>query len=222
MNSAIHALLGGKSWKAYCISLPRCTERRERFEAWATSIDLSFTFWDAIDKHDLHNPIQGCLVANKLSLGATACRKSYESLFSHILSQSQPLDYVFLLEDDAGFKSKSWNDLLFFLQAVQTSKPTWDILQFGFGTMTGVELHLLHRKVPPGIFQANFTDQTHANLYTRNAILHIQTLVNDPTYTSSPIDGVILKYIQKKKGKVLAPSVSIIEQTDTISYIQQN
>jgi GR25 family glycosyltransferase involved in LPS biosynthesis len=220
MNSLLTAVLHGKSWKAYCISLPRCTDRRQRFQAWADSIDLSFTFWDATDKQSLPSGTQGCLVANKVSLGATACRKSYELLFSHILSH--PVDYVFILEDDAGFKSKTWNHLIEFLRGIQLSKPNWDILQFGFGTMTGVELHLLYRKIPPGIFQANFTDQTHANLYTRDAIIQIQSFLQEPTYTSSPIDGIILKYIQKKKAKVLAPSVSILEQTDTISYIQQN
>lgn len=219
MNVALDKLLNGKSWKAYCISLPRCTERREHFQMWADSIGLPFSFWDATDKQTLSTSTQGCIVANHISLGATACRISYERLFTHILSEK--IDYAFILEDDAGFKSKSWNDLLTFLQGVQRSRPNWDILQFGFGTMTGVELHLLQRKIPPGIYQANFTDQTHANLYTRNAIIHLQSFLHDAAYKTSPIDGVILKTIQKQKIKVIAPTVSIIEQTDTISYIQQ-
>ena len=64
-------------WKAYCISLPRCIERRQRFTAWAQEIGLTFQFWDAVDKRSLDQAT--ILSGGELSMGATACRLSHEA-----------------------------------------------------------------------------------------------------------------------------------------------
>ena len=203
-------------WKAYCISLPRCIERRERFTKWASENQLEFTFWDAVDKQNI---LQATVVSgNQMSLGATACRLSHEALWKYCLEDTA-IQYFFLLEDDAGFKQKSLEDLQRFLEGVSKVSKPWSILQFGFGTMTGSELHLLSRRVPPGIFQVDFCDQTHAILYTRQAIQDMLELSQNPAYKTRPSDGLLLTYVQKKKGYVVAPQTSILEQTDTISYI---
>ena len=207
-------------WKAYCISLPRCLERRERFTQWAQENALRFTFWDAIDKQTLSHPT--VLSANQLSLGATACRLSHEALWQHCLLQDKTVQYFFILEDDAGFKQKSLEDLKRFLEGITKITKPWSILQFGFGTMTGSEVHLMSKRVPPGIFQVDFCDQTHAILYTRQAIQDMLDLSQNPAYQTRPSDGLLLTYVQKKKGNVYAPATSIIEQTDTISYISNN
>ena len=203
-------------WKAYCISLPRCTERRERFLHWTETIGLTCSFWDAVDKRELQTPT--VLSGNQLSLGATACRLSHEALWKYCLKDPST-KYFFIFEDDAGFKSKTLVHLIKFLQDIQRVNKPWDILQFGFGTMTGTELHLLSKRVPPGIFQVNFCDQTHALLYTRKAIQGMLLLSQDERYKTSPSDGLLLHYVQKKKGIVFAPAQSIIEQTDSVSII---
>ncbi len=203
-------------WKAYCISLPRCTERRERFTKWASENQLSFTFYDAVDKQTLSHAT--VLSGNQMSLGATACRLSHEALWKHCL-EDKTTQYFFILEDDAGFRQKTVDDLKRFLEGVSKISKPWSILQFGFGTMTGSDLHLLSRRVPSGIFQVDFCDQTHAVLYTRQAIQDMLDLSENPAYRTRPSDGLLLTYVQKKKGYVVAPQTSILEQTDTISYI---
>jgi hypothetical protein len=203
-------------WKAYCISLPRCTERRQRFAQWAGDNQLTFSFWDAVDKQTLSYPT--VISGNQLSLGATACRQSHEALWKHCL-QEKDIRFFFLLEDDAGFHSKGLEDLKGFLEGVTKTGKAWSALQFGFGTMTGSDLHLMSKRIPPGIFQVDFCDQTHAILYTRQAIQQMLELSQNPLYATRPSDGLLLTFVQKKKGIVLAPASLIIEQTDTISYI---
>lgn len=202
-------------WKAYCISLRRCTERRERFSKWAQEVGLTFTFWDAVDKRDLDDAV--VISGNQPSLGATACRLSHEEIWAYCLQEKTP--YVFILEDDAGFASKTLDDFKIFLEGVKQSKKSWSALQFGFGTMTGAELHLLSKRIPAGIYQTDFCDQTHAILYTRQAIQDMLQLAKEQKFRTRPSDGLFLTYIQKKKGIVLCPKTSIVEQTDTISYI---
>lgn len=204
-----------KPWKAYCISLSRCTERREKFSRWAQESGLTFTFWDAVDKRDIDDAT--VISGNTLSLGATACRLSHEEVWAHCLKENIP--YVFILEDDAGFQSKTLDDFRVFLEGVKQSRKSWSALQFGFGTMTGSELHLISKRVPPGIYQTDFCDQTHAILYTRQAVQHMILLAQEQKFKTRPSDGLLLTYIQKKKGIVLCPKTSIIEQTDTISFI---
>lgn len=204
-------------WKAYCISLPRCTDRRERFTRWATEISLPFTWWDAVDKQTL--PQATVLSGNQLSLGATACRLSHEALWKHCLEEDKDMQFFFLFEDDAGFKTKESSQLLTFLNQIQQGSPRWDILTFGFGTMTGSDLHLLSKRYPPGVLQVTFCDQTHAILYTRRALEEMLSLSKDPRYQTRPSDGLLLTYVLKKKGIVLAPKTSLIEQTDTVSFI---
>lgn len=218
MDSLLTASLH-QPWKAYCISLPRCTERREQFTQWAKGVGLSFTFWDAVDKRNLVTPT--VLSANVMSLGATACRLSHEDLWAHCL-QDKETKYFFILEDDAGFKSQGLQDVQAFLEGVKKAPTPWSALQFGFGTMTGSELHLLSKRVPPGIFQVNFCDQTHAILYTRQAVEAMLELSRNPAFLTRPSDGLLLTFVQKKKGCVLAPARSIIEQVDTISYISSS
>jgi hypothetical protein len=207
-------------WKDNCISLPRCIERRQRFTRWATDNRLSFSFWDAVDKQTLLYPT--VVSANQLSLGATACRQSHEALWQHCLTQDKSIQYFFLLEDDAGFKQKSMEDLKRFLEGISKISKPWSILQFGFGTMTGSELHLLSKRVPPGIFQVDFCDQTHAILYTRQAVQDMLNLSQNPAYQTRPSDGLLLTYLQKRKGTVYAPQNSILEQTDSVSYISNS
>jgi hypothetical protein len=178
---------------------------------------MPFSFWDAVDKRDLTQAT--VLSGNQLSLGATACRMSHEALWRHCLEKEKETQFFFIFEDDAGFKTKGVQELLTFFKQIQQSSARWDLLQLGFGTMTGTELHLLSKRVPPGIFQASFCDQTHALLYTRKAIHEMLSLSTDPRYQTRPSDGLLLTYSLKKKGIILAPRTSLIEQTDTVSMI---
>ncbi len=204
-------------WKAYCISLPRCQDRRDRFRQWATTHQLPFTFWDAVDKRTLTTAT--VFSGNSMSLGATGCRLSHEALWHHCLAEDKTTQCFFILEDDAGFKQKSLKDMKQFLDGVSKVKNPWSLVQLGFGTMTGSELHRLSKRVPPGIFKVDFSDQMHAVLYTRQAIQDLLHLAENPSYQKQPSDGLLLTYILKKKGNVYAPAESIVEQTDTISYI---
>ncbi len=221
MDNLLNIFLKGKSWKAYCISLPRCVERREKFTSFAKEIGLTFTFWDAFDKNNLKKEDCNILIGTKISKGATACRRSHEQLWTHIL-QNDKNEFFFIFEDDAGFRKKTMKDIQIFLDGVSKVKKQWSAIQFGFGTMTGSELHLLSKQVPRNIFQADFIDQTHAILYTRKSIQEILVLSKDSKFNTRPSDGLLLSLIQKKNGIILSPETSIIEQVDTISYISQN
>lgn len=222
MDKLLSTFCQGKPWKAYCISLPRCEERRKRFTEWANVNGLTFTFWDAFDKLNLTE--EDCAkrqvnVAGKPSKGALACRISYEKLWDHVLEQDKGIPYIFIFEDDAGFINKSFADLEKFLNNVASANENWLAIQFGFGTMTGTQLGLLKPGVSKNIFRADFIDQTHAILYKRSAIRELKNLSDNQRYRTRPADGLFLAMVQQRKGVVLCPSESIIEQTDPVSYI---
>lgn len=208
-----------RSWKAYCINLPRCTERRATFSEWAANIGLSFTFWDAIDKNDLADSDCHVKVGNFISKGATACRRSHEALWRHILDKETAVEYVFIFEDDAGFTDKSVADLKRFFTDVKRLQTNWSILQLGFGTMEGMELSLLSRRNPPGIHRVLFSDEIHALFLKREAVIELEKLSRDPKYKTSTADALFLFFLHRGRGIILAPTESIIRQVDTVSYI---
>ena len=211
-------------WKAYCISLPRCQERRTTFSHWAQEIGLTFTFWDAFDKQNLTSAqfeSKKVLVGNEFSKGATACRISHESLWHHIVLHEPHLQTILIFEDDAGFRSKTIAEFKQFFLNIKKLKKSWSILQLGFGTMTGSDLHLFSSRNPPDIFQVDFCDQTHAMVYKKDAIEKIFTLAQTEKYKTRPSDGLLLAFIQKRIGIVYAPRTSIVEQVDTVSYISE-
>lgn len=222
MDAILNHLCEGKPWKAYCISLPRCEERRQRFTVWASQHGLTFTFWDAFDKRNLteeessKRPIN---VAGKPSSGALACRISYEKLWDYILQNDTGIPNIFILEDDAGFLTKSLEDFGSFSKNIVSLKEKWLAIQFGFGTMTGTQMSLLRPGVSKNIFRVDFSDQTHAILYKRSSIRELKRLSELPRYRTRPADGLLLALIQERKGPIFCPAESIIEQTDSISYI---
>ncbi len=223
MDTLFSALLPSP-WKAYCISLPRCTERRETFSKWAHENGLTFTFWDAFDKREMGPETftsKRVLVGQVYCKGATACRISHESLWTHILTNEPTLQSIVIFEDDAGFGSNKLDDLRVFLEGSKKI-PNWAILQLGFGTMTGSELSLLSNRYPPKVYQTNFCDQTHAMIYKRDALLKMNELAKNPQFQTRPSDGLLLAFIHKKQGIVLAPERSILVQTDSISYISKD
>ena len=205
-------------WKAYCINLPRCTERRATFSTWAADIGLTFTFWDAVDKNDLADSECQVKVGAAVSKGATACRRSHEALWRHILEEKD-LKYVFIFEDDAGFTDKSITDLKRFFTDVKRSSLEWSILQLGFGTMEGVDLSLLSVRNPPGIHRVLFSDETHALFLKRSAVIQLEALSRDPKYVTNTADSLLWFFLHKRRGTILAPTKSIITQVDSVSYI---
>jgi GR25 family glycosyltransferase involved in LPS biosynthesis len=222
MDSLFNTVFGEGKWKAYCINLERATERKTKFQEFAKQYNLTFSFWNATDKLDLSKKVlekRGCLVADNVSSGATACRMSYERLIKHIIDNELYYSYFIIFEDDCGFLKKTFQHLEIFISEVMRSKTPWSILQLGFGTMTGIELNLISKRVPPNIMKAEFTDQTHAMIYTRDTLLHLDVHSQDPKYLHSPWDGLLLHYILRKKGIILTPKTSILEQVDTVSFI---
>ena len=222
MDKIINTFCQGKPWKAYCISLPRCIERRQRFSDWANQNGLTFTFWDAFDKRELTE--EDCQkrqvnVAGIPSKGALACRISYEKLWTHILEKDNGIPNIFILEDDAGFRSKKLEDFETFLKSLTFTNEKWIAVQFGFGTMSGTQMGLLKPGVSKNIYRADFIDQTHAILYKRSTIRELKALSDNPRYRTRPADGLFLALVQQRKGAVFCPAESIIEQTDTVSYI---
>jgi GR25 family glycosyltransferase involved in LPS biosynthesis len=222
MDRLLTKFCGGKPWKAYCISLPRCDERRKRFSAWASENRLTFQYWDAFDKKNLTDEIctqRQVNVAGQPSKGALACRISYEQLWNSILEKDAGIPNIFILEDDAGFLKKNLADFETFLNRLASTNESWMAVQFGFGTMTGTQLSLLKPGVSQNIFRVDFSDQTHAILYKRSAIRELKALSENPRYRTRPADGLVLAMIQQRKGAIYAPSESILEQVDPISYI---
>ena len=88
--------------------------------------------------------------------------------------------------------------------------------------MTGTQLSLLRAGVSKNIFRLDFSDQTHAILYKRSAIRELKALSENPRYKTRPADGLVLALIQQRKGVVFSPAESIIQQTDSISYISSD
>lgn len=224
MDSALNTLAGGKRWAAYCMSLPSASEARETFTKWAQDNGLTFQFWDAIPASTLtHTDISnnGVQVSwGKIDANATAWRLSHMSLWNHILQSELDLEYVFILEDTAGYLRANKQIFTAYTQAIHQSRPEWSIVQFGFGTMTGLELNLFQRRVPPGIFRVDSTDQTHALFYDRDAIQDMFALGQDEKYRSRPVDGLLMAFIQKKKGHILAPKTAIIERVQALPKIE--
>ena len=108
MNKILNELVGENNWKAFCISLERCQERRANFSNWANDVDLSFQFWNATDKNTLEEAF--VKVNNILNLGATACSLSHYHLYKYLL-KTYDCKYFFILEDDCGFKNSNKQEL---------------------------------------------------------------------------------------------------------------
>ena len=211
---------GRYKWKAYCISLKRCTERRNNFTEWANNVGLSFEFFDAIDKNNLTEETldsKGVIVGKETIPGATACRLSHEAIYDIALKDGT--DYVFILEDDAGFVKSTKADLEEFLKALEQSKLKSSMVQFGFHTCTKVQYNLLNRSVNPLIYKYEYADQAHAILYRSKAISMLRELCLAKQHLRKPIDAIINVFQINKMGACLGPCESVIEQVDSISYI---
>lgn len=218
LQEAINSLVGSTDWKAYCISLPTAHERRENFSKWATSVNLSFEFFDAIDKHTI--PASDIIVKSGTipTSGETACRKSHEALYRKMLSESY--SHYFLFEDDAGFKDTMTLDaLLEFIHAVQTSRIRWSIVQFGYHSASMYPLTLMRSTYNKLLFSYEYADQCHAMFMKKDTIQKLLDLCQVEKYKTLPIDWITGMYQKKKLGITLGPEKSLIGQTDVKSFI---
>jgi GR25 family glycosyltransferase involved in LPS biosynthesis len=213
---------GQGKWKAYCISLKRCTERRNNFTVWANDVGLTFDFFDAIDKKNLTQDIldsNGIIVGKEISSGATACRFSHEALYD--LALKDGAEYIFILEDDAGFVHSTKEDLEEFLKALEKSKSKLrpSMIQFGFHTATKTQYNLFYKSISDLIYKYDYADQTHAILYTSKTISMLYDLCKNKKHIRKPIDAIINVFQINNMGLCLGPSSSLIEQVDSVSYI---
>lgn len=232
MRAALDALCGAGKWRAYCISLKRCEGRRAAFTAWAAGVDLPFSFWDATDKLDLSGAT--VKVGGKPSLGAEACRRSHEALYRHCLAQPEP--YVFVLEDDAGFKvcaadltasgdcdagfHSKCEAVTDFIAAVAKSNLSWAMIQFGYHTAATTQMSLF-KPVDKRIFRYDVADQMHAILFKKKTVRELLDLCSQEKSRARPIDGILNIYQTRKVGLCIGPEHSLIHQVDPVSYIWQ-
>ena len=224
MRAALDALCGAGKWRAYCISLRRCEERRAAFTAWAAGVDLPFSFWDATDKLDLSGAT--VKVGGKPSLGAEACRRSHEALYRHCLGEPEP--YVFILEDDAGFKvcaadltAGKCEAVTNFIAAVAKSNLSWAMIQFGYHTASTTQMALF-KPVDKRIFRYDVADQTHAILFKKKTVKELLDLCGQEKSRARPIDGILNIYQTRRVGLCIGPERSLIHQVDHVSYIWQS
>ena len=218
MDIYLDKMCGKDKWAAYCISLKRCVERRSNFTKWAESIDLTFEFFDAIDKLNLNASdidAHGTIVGKEISPGATACRMSHEALYKKILTDK--IQWVFILEDDAGFIHSSKEELYEFCKTLVSSTIKPGMFQFGYHTASKIPYSCLRPSAHPSLYKYEYADQAHAILYKRNTIEVLDLLCKDPRNIRHPIDAVI--NIWQRKNTCIGPEISIIEQVDPISYI---
>ena len=213
MDAFLDKFCGKNKWQAYCISLERCTERRANFEAWAKEIDLTFTFFNAIDKRDLTEAV--CLVNQEPNMGATACRLSHEALYKEVASTTN--EWVMIFEDDAGFKKSNKTNLYKFLEALSNSRLRPQMVQFGYHTAEKLMMNLIWKSIDPILYKYEAADQTHAILYKKKTITDLMGLCAKEAFKKKPIDGVIILW--QRKNSCIGPETSVIEQVDPISYI---
>ena len=213
MEEFLDGFCGKNKWSSYCISLERCTERRSKFTEWAASINLPFTFFDAIDKNNLEEAT--CIVGKDPSIGATACRKSHEALYERILQEDK--DWIIIFEDDAGFKESSKEKLYHFLDKLVKSKLRPQMIQFGYHTSLKLMMNLIWKSIDPCIYKYESADQCHAILYRRKTIEDLLKLCKDEKHKGRPIDAII--NLWQNKNSCVGPEKSVIEQVDPISYI---
>jgi GR25 family glycosyltransferase involved in LPS biosynthesis len=213
MDAFLDKFCGKDKWAAYCISLERCTERRANFEAWAKHVELTFTFFNAIDKRDLTEAV--CLVGDEPSLGATACRLSHMALYEVAASTNK--EWILIFEDDAGFKNSSKADLYKFLDVLSSSKLRPQMVQFGYHTAEKLMMNLIWKTIDPMIYKYEAADQAHAILYRKKTITDLMGLCSIEVHKKKPIDAVII--VWQRKNSCIGPETSVIEQVDPISYI---
>ncbi len=227
MRAALDRLCGAGKWRAYCISLPRCTERRAAFTAWAAAVDLPFSFWDAVDKLDLSGePV--VRVGKVPSAGAEACRRSHEALYRHCLGQ--PEAYFLILEDDAGYGAavargdcdagnEDNSPIIEFTAAVGRSGLPWAMVQFGYHTAATTQIALYNPAVDKRLYRYDVADQAHAILFRKKTVRELLDLCSQEKFQARPIDGIINIYQTRRMGLCIGPEVSLIRQVDSKSFI---
>jgi hypothetical protein len=223
MNNLLDKVCGKDNWVAYCINLERAKDRKEMFESFAKHIDLSFTFFTAVDKLDLQPPYEyDTQVANKFCIGALACRLSHRNLLKHFL-QNHTEEYLFVFEDDAGFspsdsigfgknsKYQTKENLFQFLSDVSNTKNIpWDSIFFALSYAHTFPIH-------KNIVRVLKTDLAHAMLFNRKASTLLMSLHEDQRLTTKTAD--FLTAILQKNTFAIAPPQTLIDQGDSKSYI---
>jgi GR25 family glycosyltransferase involved in LPS biosynthesis len=209
MNKILDNLVGENNWKAYCISLERCSDRRKNFDKWTNDIDLNFQYWNATDKNNLEEAF--VKVNGILNMGATACSLSHYHLYKHLL-KTYDCDYFFILEDDCGFKNSSKEELFEFMKHIDRFNFNWDMLWFGyhetgFKRLTPITSHIC--------YVVN-THLSHAFFVKRELLEFILQIFE--IAKENPIDWVI-DITRQKKAVTLGPVKTIIDQVDDYSFI---
>jgi GR25 family glycosyltransferase involved in LPS biosynthesis len=209
MNKILDDLVGENNWKAYCISLERCSDRRKNFDKWTNDIDLNFQYWNATDKNTLEEAF--VKVNGILNMGATACSLSHYHLYKHLL-KTYDCDYFFILEDDCGFKNSSKDELFEFMKHINRFNFNWDMLWFGyhetgFKRLTPITSHIC--------YVVN-THLSHAFFVKRELLEFILQIFE--VAKEHPIDWVI-DITRQKKAVTLGPVKTIIDQVDDYSFI---
>jgi GR25 family glycosyltransferase involved in LPS biosynthesis len=219
MNNILDELLGKNNWSAHCISLENSLDRREKFQEWASFIELDFQFFNAVDKNTLSKD-EIFVVVDKvskqyMSSGATACRLSHLKLCKYLLENTDH-DFFFILEDDAGFskqfdKNGIKSDLIFYLS--QTKDIEWDIVWFGYPENGGLK-NLIQLDMTPNIVKVKHSHQSHAFIVTREILKFLVVLYEDKTkHYRLAVDwilDIVLSHVN-----CVGPPFSIISQVDS-------
>lgn len=245
MDAALDACLGKNNVEVYCISLPHATDRRRRFEAFASSIGMTFSFWNAIDKQNLtpEDLKMACVrIGDAHCPGASACRLSIHQCLESFYQHSTK-DYILILEDDAGFETNgrttpssssemsNLQDLIRFLEdcCKHNEKNPYDRwLQVWFGyydddrtNFRPFHTHQTEKVLTSSLaYQCLGTSCTHAMLFRRDTVELLLFGLLRMEGRHLPIDW----FTKTMMADVLTliPPKTIIAQTDDYSYVHSS
>lgn len=122
----INRLMDFKSIPKYCISLKRCEARRITVEQEFKKNDIEFTFFDAVDKHDLIVPEISVKKKDTEAAGILGCALSHVQLIT--LARDLGLEAVCIFEDDIIF-CDDFNDRIKYIESLKNFD--FDILALG-------------------------------------------------------------------------------------------
>lgn len=231
MNDRLDSWLGKDNYMVYCISLVRATERRRRFTEFASSIGLSFTFWDAVDKHSLTDDdteLANVHLQGVPSDGATACRVSIHRCLDTFFRESDR-KYILIFEDDAGFdahgrrtpstptQNSRLESLCTFIDACRDQVSPSEWMQVWFGYYDDDQQNHVPMTTDDVVYRCTGTSCTHAMLFRRDAVQVLMYGLLRKDARHLPIDWFTKTMMEDVP--TLIPKRTIIAQTDDHSFV---
>lgn len=181
----------------FVISLPFRFDRRQHVCDQFKKYDLEFTFFDAINGHELE-------YSGPLKKGEEGIRQTHIALLNKAIDNN--LDYIFICEDDVVFA----NNCFQILDTALSKLSNFDALYLG-----GNHLHF-PTKIFDNIIRLNHTVAIHAIILHKNIFVEaLQTIIEN---TNIPVDNAYTILQSKHNFYGIYPPIAW--QKDDYSDIQ--